>query len=150
MLTLPLGLIGILWALYLTGYAISIFVLLGIVMLVGVVVNAAVLIFDRLGHWQQQGAAPREALLQALRDTFRPVLMVVLASALGMLPFALGSGLGSEVRAGIGIASCGGVIVAGILTMIVLPLCHTLATPANPARSQPEPDLNGDSPDGEF
>ena len=121
MLTIPLGAIGIFWSLKLADTAISIFVMLGIVMLIGVVVNAAVLIIDRMNQLVEAAHSKRNAMIQALSDTFRAVLMLVLASGLGMLPMALASGIGSELRAGIGIASTGGVVVAGILTMTVLP-----------------------------
>lgn len=126
LLTLPMGLIGVLLALVLTGNNFNILVLLGILMLIGIVVNAAILIVDKMQQFIQQGRSHREAMFEALVDQFRPVLMVVLASGLGMIPLALDSGLGSENRIGIGIASVGGVIVAGLLTITVLPLCYTL------------------------
>ena len=79
------------------------------------------------------------------RTDVRPVLMVILASGLGMLPMAISRGIGSENRAGIGIASVAGVLVAGFLTMTVLPLIYTLFTgkpktehPVNPAGSGKE------------
>ena len=90
-----------------------------------------------------EGVCRREAMLTAMVEQFRPVLMVVLASGLGMLPIALGSGIGSENRAGIGIASVGGILVAGILTIVVLPVLYTLFTgkpkteaPVSPARPE--------------
>jgi HAE1 family hydrophobic/amphiphilic exporter-1 len=135
--TLPLGLIGVLWSLRLTGEGISIFVMLGIVMLIGVVVNAAVLIIDRLSQLTAQGMSRRESMLHAVADTFRAVLMVILASSLGMLPLALGRGLGSELRTGIGIASTGGVIVSGILSLLVLPLLYILFTPKDKGEKLP-------------
>ena len=97
-------------------------------MLIGVVVNAAVLIIDRLNQLVAQGLSRRDAMCQAIADTFRAVLMVVLASGLGMLPMAIASGVGSEMRAGIGIASTGGVFVAGFLTVTILPLLFLLFT----------------------
>ena len=90
-------------------------------MLIGVVVNAAILILDKMAQHLKAGVSRREAMLTALEEEFRPVLMVVLASGLGMLPIALSRGIGSESRACIGIASVGGIIVAGILTMTALP-----------------------------
>ncbi len=132
MLTIPLGAIGIFWSLKLADTAISIFVMLGIVMLIGVVVNAAVLIIDRMNQLVEAAHSKRNAMIQALSDTFRAVLMLVLASGLGMLPMALASGIGSELRAGIGIASTGGVVVAGILTMTVLPLTFLFFTAKSP------------------
>lgn len=128
LLTLPMGLIGVVWALVISGAAISILVLLGTLMLIGVVVNAAILIIDKMAEHVREGVPPREAMLTAMEEQFRPVLMVVLASGLGMLPIALSTGIGSESRAGIGIASVGGIIVAGVLTLTVLPLIYTLFT----------------------
>ena len=128
LLTLPMGLIGVIWALVFSHSALTILVLLGILMLIGVVVNAAILIVDKMAQHIQEGVSRREAMLTAIAEEFRPVLMVVLASGLGMLPMAIGSGIGSENRAGIGIASVAGVLVAGVLTMTVLPLIYTLFT----------------------
>jgi len=138
LLTLPMGLIGVIWSLVLSGSAITILVLLGTLMLIGVVVNAAILIVDKMAQNLHAGMARREAMLAALADQFRPVLMVVLASSLGMLPIALSTGIGSENRAGIGIASLGGIIVAGVLTLTVLPLIYTLTT-GRAKTTPPEP-----------
>ncbi len=126
LLTLPMGLIGVMWSLVMTHKAMTVFTLLGILMLIGIVVNAAILIVDRMGQLMKEGMAPRVAMIAALRDQFRPVLMVILASGLGMLPIALNTGIGSENRAVMGVASLGGILVAGILTLTVLPLIYTL------------------------
>ena len=103
----------------------TLFTLLGILMLIGIVVNGAILIVDRMGQYKKQGMGKRQAMAIALRDEFRPVLMVILASGLGMLPIALNTGIGSENRSVIGIASVGGIIVAGVLTMSILPLIYS-------------------------
>lgn len=132
MFTLPLGLIGILWALRLTNIGISIFVLLGSVMLIGVVVNAAVLIIDRLGQLTAGGMSRREAMFTAMADTFRAVIMVILASGIGMLPMALSNGISSEMRRGIGIASTGGIVVSGLLSIIIIPLLYVFFTKKQP------------------
>ena len=128
LLTLPMGLIGVVWALVFSHAAITILVLLGILMLIGVVVNAAILIVDKMAQHLREGVCRREAMLTAMVESFRPVLMVILASGLGMLPIAVSRGIGSESRAGIGIASVGGILVAGVLTVTVLPLLYTLFT----------------------
>jgi hydrophobic/amphiphilic exporter-1 (mainly G- bacteria), HAE1 family len=122
LLTLPMGLIGVIWALVFAGKAITMLVLLGMLMLIGIVVNAAILIVDKMAQHLRDGVCRREAMLTAMVEQFRPVLMVVLASGLGMLPMAISRGIGSENRAGIGIASVAGVLVAGLLTITVLPL----------------------------
>lgn len=128
LLTLPMALIGIVWALYLSRSALTIFALLGCLMLIGVVVNAAILIVDKMGQHLKEGVPRREAMLSAMVEEFRPVLMLVLASGLGMLPMAIGRGIGSENRMGIGIASVAGVLVSGIFTLTILPLIYTLFT----------------------
>ena len=124
LLTIPMSLIGVIIALQVSGMNISIFVLLGIVLLIGVVVNAAVLIVDRMGQLIVEGLGKREAMLKAVEDTFRSVVMVVAASGLGMVPIAMASGIGAANRIGIGAASVGGIISAGILTVIVLPVFY--------------------------
>jgi HAE1 family hydrophobic/amphiphilic exporter-1 len=128
LLTLPLGLVGVVLALYLTGESISMFVLLGSVMLVGIVVNNAILVMDKLNQLVAQGIARHDAMIQASMEAFRPIIMITLAAALGMLPLALGRGIGSELRAGIGIASVGGIVVSAILTLVVLPITYDLFT----------------------
>lgn len=125
LLTLPMALIGIVCGMALAGKSLTILVLLGILMLIGVVVNGAILIVDRCGQLIKEGKGRREAMCLAVQDQFRPVLMVVLASGLGMLPIALSNGIGSENRVGMGIASVWGIIVAGVLTVVALPLIYT-------------------------
>ena len=126
LLTFPMSLIGVFWALKATGMNVSIFVLLGIVMLIGVVVNAAVLIVDKMDQLLRAGTERPLAMCKAVSQTFRAVLMVVIASGLGMLPIALSTGIGAVNRIGIGAASVGGIIVAGVLTLTVLPLLQNL------------------------
>ncbi len=128
LLTLPLGLIGVVLALYLTGESVSMFVLLGSVMLVGIVVNNAILVMDRVNQHVAQGADRHEAMILASMEVFRPIVMITLAAALGMLPLALGQGIGSELRAGIGITSVGGIVVSALLTLVVLPIAYSLFT----------------------
>ncbi len=119
--TVPMSLVGVLWALQLAGLAVSIFVLLGGVMLIGVVVNPAVLIVDRMAQLERAGEGRADAMCHAVGQTFRAVVMVIVASGLGMLPIALSTGIGAVNRVGIGAASVGGILVAGVLTLVLLP-----------------------------
>ncbi|MCD4825771.1 MAG: efflux RND transporter permease subunit [Phycisphaerae bacterium] len=128
LLTIPLGLVGMLWALYLTGVSMSIFVLLGGVMLIGIVVNNAILIMNRANHLVAHDTPPHAAMVKAATEQFRPIVMITMAAVLGMLPLAIGQGLGSENRTGIGIASIGGIAVSGVLTLIVIPTLYDLFT----------------------
>ncbi len=140
MTTIPLGLIGMFLALWLVHESINIFVLLGAVMLVGIVVNNAVLVLDHMQNLVNQGQSPREALLHALQLEFRAVIMITLAAVLGMLPLALANGLGSELTVGIGVSSVGGILVSAVLTFVVMPAAILLfAAPAGPESQSSAP-----------
>jgi len=123
LLSIPPMLIGMLWALYLTGYSISIFVLMGGVMLIGIVVNNAILMLEEYNNLAATGAMPKkQALVQACGTSLRPVMMITLAAVLGMLPMAFGSGIGSELRTDIGISSAGGILSSAIISMFLVPI----------------------------
>ena len=126
LVTIPLAFIGVVWALFLTGTTINIFVLLGMVLLIGIVVTSAVLILDRARAQEAEGVDRNRAMLLAVEEEFRPVVLVTLAAALGMLPLAMGAGLGSELRTGIGVASVGGILVSAALTLFALPVAFLL------------------------
>ncbi len=128
LVTLPLGLIGVMWALALTGESISMFVLMGAVMMIGIVVNNAILIMDQFNVHVTEGIPIHKAMITAACERFRPVAMITLAAVLGMLPLALGRGIGAELRNSVGIASVGGILVSGILTLIVMPILYDLFT----------------------
>jgi len=126
LLTLPLTLPGIYWALYFAGLSISIFVTLSIVMMIGIVVNNAILIVTEYNLLRAKGITKGMAMNKAAVDQLRPILMITLAAVLGMLPLALGTGIGSELRNDIGLSSAGGILVSGILTIIVIPIVFNL------------------------
>jgi len=128
LVTLPLALIGMFWALYATGESMSMFVLMGAVMLIGIVVNNAILIMDQMNTYVSQGAPRHGAMVRASMEKFRPIVMITLAAVLGMMPMAIGRGIGAELRNGVGIASVGGIAVSGALTLIVLPILYDLFT----------------------
>ncbi len=128
LVTLPLGLIGIMWALALAGESISMFVLMGSVMMIGIVVNNAILIMDQFNVHVTEGIPIHKAMITAACERFRPIAMITLAAILGMLPLALGRGIGAELRNSVGIAAVGGILVSGILTLILMPIIYDLFT----------------------
>jgi len=128
LVTLPLALIGVFWALALAGHALSLFVLMGVVMLIGIVVNNAILIMDQFNVHVREGVPRHEAMVSAACERFRPIVMITLAAVLGMLPLAFGRGIGAELRNDVGIASVGGIFVSGVLTLIVMPILYDLFT----------------------
>ena len=124
--TVPFAYLGMFAALWATHTTFTVFGLLAGIMLVGVVVNAAILIVDERTMLLGRGIAPRAATLKASAAKFRPVLMSSAASLFGMLPMALGSGLGSELRAAIGIGSVGGILVSAIVSLYLIPALTSL------------------------
>ncbi len=132
LVTLPLAVIGMLWALVLAGLSISIFVLMSGVMLIGIVVNNAILIMDQMNVHLKEGMPRHKAMVSAACERFRPIVMITLAAFLGMMPLALGRGIGAEMRNGVGVASAGGILVSGVLTLVVLPIVYDLFTRTRP------------------
>lgn len=130
MITLPLGLIGVLYALFLSGGSISIISLMAIIMLVGIVVNNGILLIDYTETLRRDRKLPlMEAVLEASPTRLRPIIMINLATALGMLPLALGLGAGGEFRAPMAIASIGGLISSTVFTLFLIPaLYYTFET----------------------
>lgn len=126
--SLPLALIGVMWALYITGLAMDIFVIMGIIMMVGIVVNNAILIMDKFNVHVAAGKPRHESMIMAACERFRPIVMTTIAAVLGMLPLAISRGIGAELRNAIGVASVGGILVSGILTLILLPVLYHLFT----------------------
>ena len=125
MITLPLGLIGAAVALFVTGISINIFSLMAIVMLVGIVVNNAILLIDYTTVLRERGYDMRDALLEACPVRLRPVLMTNIAIAVGMLPQAMGSGGAASLRASMAVVTIGGVIISTIFTLYVIPAVYT-------------------------
>jgi len=128
LVTLPLGLVGVLWALAATGESISMMVLLGMVMLIGIVVNNAILIMDQLNQYVAQGVHRHQAMVRAASEKFRAVVMITLAAILGMWPLATATGIGSETRTGLGAAAIGGIGISAVLTLVIIPILYDLFT----------------------
>ena len=101
--------------------------MLAIVMLIGIVVNNAILILDYTNVLVRRGKSVRDALLEAAPTKLKPILMSTIAIILGMAPMALGIGAaGKEFRQPIGVVSIGGLIISGILTLYVIPAVYQL------------------------
>ena len=92
-------------------------------MLIGIVVNNAILMLEEYNNLTATGAIPKkQALVQACGTSLRPVIMITLAAVLGMLPMAFGSGIGSELRTDIGISSAGGILSSAVISMFLIPI----------------------------
>jgi len=124
MTSLPLTLIGVVLALMLFGSTLSIFSVIGIVMLMGLVTKNAILLVDFAIRMREKGMPRAEALLHAARVRLRPILMTTLAMVFGMVPLAFALTEGSEQRAPMGQAVIGGVITSSLLTLVVVPVVY--------------------------
>jgi hydrophobic/amphiphilic exporter-1 (mainly G- bacteria), HAE1 family len=132
MTTVVLGLLGVILALFITNTAFSITSLMSIIMLIGIVVNNAILILDYTNQLRrEQGYMPKDALMEACPIKLKPQLMTSIAIILGMLPLALGIGdAGREMRMPLGIVAIGGLIASTILTLFVIPAIYYLTSKA--------------------
>ncbi len=128
LVTLPLALIGVIYALYLGGYSMSLFVMMSVVMMVGIVVNNAILIMDQFNVHVARGIPRHKAMVAAASERFRPIAMITCAAVLGMMPLAFGRGIGAEMRNDVGVASIGGILVSGLLTLLVMPILYDFFT----------------------
>jgi HAE1 family hydrophobic/amphiphilic exporter-1 len=127
MLSLPLSVVGALGALVLAGQTMSIFTMIGIIMLMGLVTKNAILLIDYTNTLRDRDGMARDAaLLKAGPVRLRPILMTTLAMIFGMLPIALGRGAGAESRAPMAVAVIGGLTTSTLLTLIVVPVVYSL------------------------
>ena len=124
MFTVPLGFLGMYATLWIANMPMSMMGLLGGVMMIGIVVNNAILIMDECALLTGQGLSTHKAMLQAVESKFRPIVMTSIASVAGMLPMAFGMGLGSELRASCGMGVVGGLLFASLLTLYVIPALY--------------------------
>ncbi|AYG60123.1 efflux RND transporter permease subunit [Rhizobium jaguaris] len=121
LLSLPLAIGGVALALMLTGNALSMPVMIGILMLMGIVTKNAILLVDFAIEMMHHGMPRLEAVVEAGRKRARPIIMTSIAMSAGMLPSALGVGEGGSFRAPMAIAVIGGIIVSTVLSLVVVP-----------------------------
>jgi len=129
MIALPLSIIGVMLALYLSKLQFSLFVMIGFMLLMGMVGKNAVLLVDFANSAMSKGKNADEALIEAGEKRLRPILMTTIAMIFAMLPLATGDGLGSETKAPMAISIIGGLISSMILTLLVVPVMYRLINP---------------------
>ncbi len=123
--SVPLALPGAIAALWITGNSISVVALIGMVMLVGIVVNNAIVLVDFINVLRRQEGMPLdEAIIEAGRVRLRPIMMSTLTTVLGLLPLALIPGEGAELRVPLAVPVIGGLVFSTLLTLIVVPVLY--------------------------
>jgi HAE1 family hydrophobic/amphiphilic exporter-1 len=122
--SLPFAVIGSFVGLLIAGETISVSVMMGLLMLIGIVVTNAIVLVDRIIHMERDGMTMREAILEAGATRLRPILMTAIATIGALIPLALGSGGGGLISKGLGITVIGGLTSSTLLTLIVVPIVY--------------------------
>ncbi len=122
--TIPLALIGVVAVLLITKTTVTVVVLIGAVMLVGIVVNNAIVLIDTINRQRRNGLPKYEAIIKAGHLRLRPILMTTLTTVLGLLPMALAWGEGAELRSPLAITVAGGLMFSTLLTLVIIPAAY--------------------------
>ena len=122
--TIPLAVIGAIWALLITHTTLNAVAYIGLIMLAGIVVNQSIVLIDAVNQARARGLDKVSAIVEAGRARLRPILITKLTTILGLLPMALGLGEGAEVRAPMAITVIGGVLLTTFLTLLVIPVVY--------------------------
>jgi CzcA family heavy metal efflux pump len=125
MFTVPLGIVGVLWTLFLTNTTLSVTSFQGVIVMIGIVVSNGILLVDYTNHVRMTGLPLREAVIKAGVTRLKPILMTSLATVLGLIPMAVGLG-GESTQAPLAIAVIGGLTVSTVLTLFFVPALYTV------------------------
>jgi multidrug efflux pump subunit AcrB len=126
MFSVPMGLIGVFWALFLNDTTPSTTSFMGIIMMVGIVASNGVLLVEDINELRRQGLPLHEAVPRGGRVRRRPILMTVLATVVGLLPMALALGVGTEANQPLAIAVIGGLLVSTFFTLVLIPTLYVI------------------------
>jgi len=126
MFTIPMGLSGVFLALFLTGQTINVISVIGIVVLVGIVTDNAIVKIDFTNQLRRGGMPLHEAVIEGSIVRQRPILMSSITTVFGLIPLALGLGEGAELQRPLGIAVIGGLLFSTFLTLILIPVIYEL------------------------
>jgi multidrug efflux pump subunit AcrB len=125
MFTIPLGIAGVFWTLFLTTTTLSVTSAQGIIVMVGIVVSNGILLVDYINKLRASGVELHEAVIRGGRTRLKPILMTSLATVLGLIPMAIGIG-GESTQAPLAIAVIGGLTFSTTLTLFFIPILYTI------------------------
>ena len=126
MFTLPLAFTGGFVALLLAGKDVSIIAMIGMVMLAGIIVNNGIVFVDSVNQFMEEGMAMRYAIVQTGRNRLRPIVMTALTTILGLVPMALGLGMGADMAQPMALVVIGGLTYGTVLTLVVVPCIYEM------------------------
>ncbi len=125
-MSIPFSFTGGFLALVITGTTLNVVSFVGIIMLMGVIVNGAIVMIDKIDQLIKQGADPREAVVEGCKSRLRPILMTTLTTILALLPLAIGIGRGSELMQPMGIVVLGGLLLGTLVTLVLIPCFYCI------------------------
>lgn len=126
MFSIPFAFVGVVWAFLISNTTLSMTSFLGVIMLMGIVVNNAIVLVDYTNIMRKRGLALEEAVMTAGRRRLRPVLMTAFTTIFGMLPLAVLRYAGSEMWRPLGVAMIGGLLVSTLVTLVLIPTLYTI------------------------
>jgi HAE1 family hydrophobic/amphiphilic exporter-1 len=126
MATLPLSAVGIVPTMLLMNSTFSVFALLGIVMMVGITVNNAIVILDYAEMRRRAGIHYRRAIIEACRTRFRPIFMATFTTLVALIPMMFSTGEGSQLKAPMAIVMTGGLTGGGVLALYIIPMIYNI------------------------
>ncbi|MDD3804058.1 MAG: efflux RND transporter permease subunit [bacterium] len=124
--SIPFALTGVIWALFLTNTTLSIMGFIGMLMLVGIVVNNAIVLIDYINQLRTRGISLCDAVPLAGNRRLRPVMMTTLTTVFGLLPLALSASEGSEMWRPLGIVVIGGLLMSTLVTLVIVPVIYSI------------------------
>lgn len=125
MFSMPTSFVGVLLGLFITGTALSVTALIGVIMLAGIVVNNAIILVDYINILRRRGLDRNEAIMQGAPSRIRPIFMTTLTTVLGLVPLALGIGEGAEMQAPLAIVVIFGLACSTVFTLLLVPVMYT-------------------------
>jgi len=126
MFSVPLGIIGVIWGLFLTGKTLSILSFVGMIMMAGIVVSNAILLVDYTNILRKRGLKLHDAVVSAGKTRLRPILMTSFTTMLALVPMALGFGEGGEMYSPLAVAVISGLFISMALTLVFIPTLYTV------------------------
>jgi hydrophobe/amphiphile efflux-1 (HAE1) family protein len=147
MFSVPLGMIGVIWALFLTQTTLNVTSFMGIIMMVGIVVSNGVLLVEYMNELRRQGQGLHEAVVNGGRTRLRPILMTTLTTLVGLFPMALGIDVGSEANAPLARAVIGGLAVSTFFTLVLIPTLYVMFEERFPREVAGHEDVAAGQPD---
>ncbi len=126
MFSLPLAFIGVIFGLFVTGKSLSVPSIMGLIILMGIVVNNGIVMIDYINHLRRDGMQRLDAIVEGARVRLRPILITSITTIFGMLPMAFSSGQGSEMRSPMAVAVSFGLLFAMVLTLFVVPSAYAI------------------------